>query len=263
MTTSIRGHSTQRVTVNVGDAELEWSVTVRVSQSCCCPVAAFRSATFPIWPTLSPPVDSGRSASTRAAPAAVPAPMEGLTPHDFAADVAGVIEGLDLAPAFVLGHALGNRIARTVAADRAGTHSRRDPRGPGRSATRSTASVDAIHVDRITDRSARRDELDGGLPKNASTVWERFKDARARSAAASQAAAAQATPLQDWWEPPGDVPYLVIQGMRDEAAPVENGHLLKEELGERGTVVDIPNAGHLQPLEAPGPVAETVIAFAR
>jgi pimeloyl-ACP methyl ester carboxylesterase len=102
-----------------------------------------------------------------------------------------------------------------------------------------------------------------GSPKNASTVWERFKDARARSAAASQAAAAQATPLQDWWEPPGDVPYLVIQGMKDEAAPVENGHLLKEELGERGTVVDIPNAGHLQPLEAPGPVAETVIAFAR
>jgi pimeloyl-ACP methyl ester carboxylesterase len=37
----------------------------------------------------------------------------------------------------------------------------------------------------------------------------------------------------------------------------------REELGERGTVVDIPNAGHLQPLEAPGPVAETVIAFAR
>jgi len=55
----------------------------------------------------------------------------------------------------------------------------------------------------------------------------------------------------------------VIQGIKDEAAPVENGRLLKEELGERVTVVDIPNAGHLQPREAPGPVADAVIAFAR
>ena len=68
---------------------------------------------------------------------------------------------------------------------------------------------------------------------------------------------------EDWWSPPGDVPYLVIQGLKDEAAPVENGHLLKEELGDRVTLVDIPEAGHLQPLEAPGPVADAIIAFAR
>jgi pimeloyl-ACP methyl ester carboxylesterase len=43
--------------------------------------------------------------------------MDGLTLHDYAADVAGVIRELDLAPALVLGHAYGNRIARTVAAD--------------------------------------------------------------------------------------------------------------------------------------------------
>lgn len=65
------------------------------------------------------------------------------------------------------------------------------------------------------------------------------------------------------WATPGDVPYLVIQGMKDEAAPVENGHLLEEEFGERVTVVDIPNASHLQPIEAAGPVAEAVIGFAR
>jgi hypothetical protein len=49
----------------------------------------------------------------------------------------------------------------------------------------------------------------------------------------------------------------------DEAALVENGHLFKEELSERVTVVDIPNAGDLQPLGAPRPVADAVIAFAR
>jgi hypothetical protein len=33
--------------------------------------------------------------------------MEGVTLHDFAADIAGVIEGLDVAPAFVLGTPTG------------------------------------------------------------------------------------------------------------------------------------------------------------
>jgi pimeloyl-ACP methyl ester carboxylesterase len=49
--------------------------------------------------------------------------------------------------------------------------------------------------------------------------------------------------------------------LKDEAAPVENGYLLKEELGDRVTIVDIPDAGHIQPLEAPGQVAEAIIAF--
>jgi pimeloyl-ACP methyl ester carboxylesterase len=55
----------------------------------------------------------------------------------------------------------------------------------------------------------------------------------------------------------------VIQGLKDEAAPTENGHLLKGELGDRVTLVDIPDAGHLQPLEVPEPVAQAIIAFAR
>lgn len=102
-----------------------------------------------------------------------------------------------------------------------------------------------------------------GAPENASRVWERFKGDRAPAAAGAQMAVAQATPLADWWSPAGEVPYLVIQGLKDQAAPVENGHLLRDELGDRVSVIDIPNAGHLQPLEAPGPVAHAVIAFAR
>ena len=45
-------------------------------------------------------------------------PLEGVTLHDLASDVAGVIEALDCAPAHVLGHAFGNRVARCLAADR-------------------------------------------------------------------------------------------------------------------------------------------------
>lgn len=194
-------------------------------------------------------------------------PMEGLTLHDLAGDVAGVIEALDLAPAFVLGHAFGNRIARTIAADRPNL-----VRGVilvsagGKVAPRPEAQQALVTL--FTPTSSEVEVLEAmkwmvGSPENASSVWERFKGDRAPAAAASQMAATKATPLQDWWSPPGETPYLVIQGTKDEAAPVENGHLLKQELGERVTVIDIPNAGHLQPLEAPRPVAEATIAFAR
>lgn len=194
-------------------------------------------------------------------------PMEGLTLHDLAGDVAGVIESLELGPAFVLGHAFGNRVARTVAADRpdlvrgvilVAAGGKVEPRPEAQHAL----------VTLFTPTASEAQVLDAmqwmvGSPENAPSVWGRFKDDRAPAAAASQMAAARATPLEDWWSPAGDAPYLVIQGTKDEAAPVANGHLLKQELGERVTVVDIPNAGHLQPLEAPGPVVDAVIAFAR
>ena len=44
--------------------------------------------------------------------------MEGLTLHDLAADVAAVIEADGRGKAVVLGHALGQWVARTLAADR-------------------------------------------------------------------------------------------------------------------------------------------------
>lgn len=193
--------------------------------------------------------------------------MDGLTLHDYAADVGGVIDELSLAPAFVLGHAFGNRIARTVAADRpevvsgvilvaAGGKIEARPEAQRALATLFTPSSSEAEVLDAMKRMV-------GSPENASSVWRRFKEDRAPGAAAAQMAAAQATPLDDWWSPPGEAPYLVIQGLKDEAAPAENGHLLKKELGDRVTVVDIPNAGHLQPLEAPKPIAEAVISFAR
>ena len=45
-------------------------------------------------------------------------PSKGVTLHTLTADVAGVIEALNLQPANVAGHEFGNRVARTLAADR-------------------------------------------------------------------------------------------------------------------------------------------------
>jgi pimeloyl-ACP methyl ester carboxylesterase len=45
-------------------------------------------------------------------------PLDCLTLHHLAADIAGVLEALAAAPAHVIGHAFGNRVARCLAADR-------------------------------------------------------------------------------------------------------------------------------------------------
>ncbi len=37
--------------------------------------------------------------------------LDGITVHDLAADVAGVLEAMDCGPAHLVGHAFGNRIA--------------------------------------------------------------------------------------------------------------------------------------------------------
>ena len=44
--------------------------------------------------------------------------LDGITVHDLAADVAGVLEAVDWGPAHLVGHAFGNRVARCLAVDR-------------------------------------------------------------------------------------------------------------------------------------------------
>jgi len=54
---------------------------------------------------------------------------------------------------------------------------------------------------------------------------------------------------------------LVIQGLDDEAASPGNGHALRDQLGERVTLVDIPRAGHFLVLEQPEAVLAAVTRF--
>ena len=69
------------------------------------------------------------------------------------------------------------------------------------------------------------------------------------------------TPLKDWWAPPGQAKYLVLQGTDDQIALPENGDLLKKELGARVTVVSFPGAGHLLLVTEPKKAADAVVAF--
>jgi hypothetical protein len=84
-----------------------------------------------------------------------------------------------------------------------------------------------------------------GNPADVEKAWKVIKPCLSPRAAGIEAKAMHDTPLKDWWAPPGEARYLVVQGANDQAAPPENGILLKKELGDRATLKEIP-AGHLR-----------------
>jgi pimeloyl-ACP methyl ester carboxylesterase len=55
----------------------------------------------------------------------------------------------------------------------------------------------------------------------------------------------------------------VVQGLNDMMAPPENGRMLKQELGERVTLVEFPNSGHMMLMEEPEKTAAAVVSFLR
>ena len=65
--------------------------------------------------------------------------------------------------------------------------------------------------------------------------------------------------LTDWWPPPGKVPFLILQGANDQAAPPQNGQMLKADLGDRATLVNIPGAGHLMVVTKPDAVSKEIV----
>ena len=192
---------------------------------------------------------------------------QGVTLHTLAADVAGVIEALKLQPANVAGHAFGNRVARTLAADRPelvrnvillAAGGKVAPKPPAQHALQTIFNPKSSDAEVL---GAMKYMV--GNPADVGTVWKILKPSRAPRAAGIERTAAENTPLKDWWAPPGNAKYLVLQGTDDQAAPPENGELLKQELGARVTLVPFPGAGHLMLVTEPKKAAAAIVSFLR
>lgn len=192
-------------------------------------------------------------------------PLGGLTLHDFASDVAGVIDVLGLHQVHLLGAAFGNRVMRCVA-----------QKYPSRCRSVVLISAGGLvppepDVAKVFQRLL--------LEVESMTAKERAKAARAAlfspsteeekadfseriwfGAIPSQVHAAQTTDLREWWAG-GDAPMLVIQGLDDRIAPPANGRDLYEKYKDRVTLVEVRNAGHAILTEKPDEVAETIGAY--
>jgi pimeloyl-ACP methyl ester carboxylesterase len=82
-------------------------------------------------------------------------------------------------------------------------------------------------------------------PRSNPTPEDAMLDGISPNASKVQAAAAESKlfPVESWW-PGGKRLMLVIQGLADVWAPVENGRSLKADYPNRVTLVELPEVGH-------------------
>ena len=190
---------------------------------------------------------------------------ENVTMHTFADDVAGVVNALKLDKVNILGHAFGNRVARTLAADYPELINSVILLAAGGKVPPKADAQKALQT--IFDPNATNDEYMHAMhymvgdPADSEIAWAALKPSRAPKASPLQAGAAKSTPVEDWWAPSGDSKYLILQGTHDQAAPPENGELLAEELGDRATLVPFNGAGHLLLVTRPKEVAAAIVDF--
>jgi pimeloyl-ACP methyl ester carboxylesterase len=183
------------------------------------------------------------------------------TLHDFASDVAAIIEKHDATPAVVLGHAFGNRVARCVAVDH--------PHLVSAVVLLACGGLvpprEGVHaaMGRILDTTTAPDDLLEALsvaffaPGNDPSVW---RDGWHAELARVEALANRATPVDEWWHA-GIAPILAVQGLQDTFAVPENGHALRDAFPDRVTLVELDGAGHALLPEVPGEIAAAVISF--
>lgn len=190
-------------------------------------------------------------------------PLEGLSYHDYAADVAAVIDRVAGGRAHVLGWAWGNRIARTLAVDSpqkvagvvlvaAGGKVPPDPVAAGTTSQLRQADLTEEERNRLF---VSRLLGPGSDPAPLLAILEPRPQAPP-----SQAAASRPTPLDEWWSG-GSAPMLVIQGLQDVVAPPGNGRDLKANYPDRVTLVEIDGAGHALVVEHPVRIADETARF--
>jgi pimeloyl-ACP methyl ester carboxylesterase len=186
-------------------------------------------------------------------------PMQGLTLHDLAADVAEVIRTLGSGRAVVVGHAFGHFIARVADLDHpalvrgivvAAGAARSFP--PGLQAVLDTAAdaaqphAERLQALRLAFFAAGNDAapwLDGWYPELRATYR-----------------AAGAVPDKSVWWPVTNAPVLDLQAADDPWRPAATRDELRAVLGaDRVTVQVIEGASHALVCERPAAVAKAIV----
>ena len=183
--------------------------------------------------------------------------------HALAADIAAVIEQDGGAPAFVVGHAFGNRVARMLATDR-----------PELVAAVALVAANVGHAPSPPDvRAAIRISADVSMPDYKRLEALRFlffapgNDAQVwlqgwhPDVLAAQRIAGDLTPRTADYAA-GLAPILYVQPSHDPLARADEAAEYRRAVGDRVTVVVIPNSSHAVIVEQPGAVAAALIAYA-
>ena len=191
-------------------------------------------------------------------------PWQGVKLEDLAADIAAVIEHDKNGPAFVVGHAFGNRVARMLATARpelvaavslVAANVGRNPSPPNvRAAIRMSADLSASDEDRV-----KAMQFVFFAPGSDARVWLKgwYPDVLA-----AQRIAGDLTSREIDYAA-GKAPILYIQPSHDPLARVDEAEEYKHALGDRVSVVVVPNSAHAVVIEQPNAVSDALIAYAR
>jgi pimeloyl-ACP methyl ester carboxylesterase len=191
-------------------------------------------------------------------------PLTGITLHDYARDIAAVIRHDGGEPTVVAGHAFGNFVARTIAADYpeltravvllAATHTwplSQDLRD----------SINKCHQMDLPE-AVRLKHLEHVFfaPGNDARVWLEGWDEEVMHA---ERTATEATPKEEWWTA-GNAPVLDVLSLKDPLSPPDSVTCYRDQWGaDRVTLARIDNAAHALLPEQPAAVAEAIIAYLR
>jgi pimeloyl-ACP methyl ester carboxylesterase len=189
-------------------------------------------------------------------------PLRGITLHDYAKDVAAVIDAQGGGPAVVAGHAFGNFVARATAADYprkvraiallAATHT-----WPLRPELRD--SINKSHQMSLPE-AVRLKHLQHVFfaPGSDARVWLEGWNEEVMHA---ERDATEATPKPEWWTA-GSAPVLDMLPDSDPLSPPESRDTYVKELGaDRVTVTLIPRAAHALLPEQPEAVAQALLDY--
>lgn len=196
-------------------------------------------------------------------------PLEGKTLHDWAGDIAAVIRHETDEPVWVVGHAHGNWIARTLASD----HPERVRglvllAGSAGKVPRGTQAVPIppevrAQIERCAEPDLPDEQRLAALqqvffaPGNDASAWLTGWN---RHLMAMQTAAQKRTPVDEFFAG-GRAPILNVQAQHDVVAPPAYATVLSEYLGERVTNRTIANAGHALLPEQPEAVVAAILDY--
>lgn len=195
-------------------------------------------------------------------------PLEGLTLHDFAADVAAVCDAEKTGAAVILGHAWGSQPARMLAVDRpelvkglimaAASAGKLPPGSTEKPYGRLRDAIDGSGNPALP-QAQRLQYLKQAFfaPGHDPSEW---LDGWYEANHHAEAHARNVTPIDSYFSGGSTAPILDLQGEFD-AVVVKD--VMKAYLGDRVQVEVVKGAGHAMFPERPAPVTDAVARFAR